>query len=126
MFHSRYVSAPTFLSCGVIRTLTRRMLELKPYPVPVTIRILGSNIPTPHTSCFDLIAFLVDAEPEARYGLPRCPAFRRVFCVAFYGPYWPYTKKLFKILDAGFPTHPPFLREEPAGGIFYSDLFLRY
>ena len=68
-------------------------LELKPYPVPVTIGTLESDIRTFHTQCFNLITFLADAEPEARYGLPRCPTFRRVFCVAFYGPYWPCTKK---------------------------------
>ena len=32
--------------------------------------------------------------------------------MAFYGPYSPYTKKLFKIFDTGFPTHPPLLQEK--------------
>ena len=62
-------------------------LELKPYLISVTIGTLGSDIRMFHTQCFNLITFLVDAEHEARYGLPRCPTFRMVFCVAFYGLY---------------------------------------
>ena len=87
MLYRRYVSASTFLSCGVVRTLTCGTLDLKPYLIPVTIGTLGSDIRTFHTQCFNLITFLVDVEPEARYGLPRCPTFQRVFYVAFYGPY---------------------------------------
>ena len=74
MLDRRDMLAPAPLPRGVAYALARGALARKRDPVPCTLRALGGHIPAVPAQGLDLVAFLVDVAPAARYTLLRRPA----------------------------------------------------